>query len=496
MKIELLTTEEIKKAERAAISEGLTESILMEKAGKAVVDVILREFSPGSILVFCGSGKNGGDGKVVARLLTEKGWPVEIVSLIDLPSSEKIANAITQADIIIDALLGTGVSRNLEGDILKIVKLINASSKPVVAIDLPTGIETDSGGCWGEAIQATHTVTFCRAKPGHFLLPGRLCTGKLFVKNIGIVDALIPEPTHYLNSPALWKEYLKEPQPYDHKYTRGACLIAGSGAMPGALKLAALAARRVGAGLVRLTCKNEEYPILASEVLGDIIAPLSSAEEFLTYIRNPHHKALLWGTGAFPKESTKEQANLLLSTQKPCVLDGGALSSFEGKTLELTSHLHENVILTPHEGEFLRLFPHLAFLQNKAEKAQKAAAEAGAVIVLKGYDTIIAAPNGKVIINANAPATLATAGTGDILAGLMVGLLAQGLPPFQAAAAAVWIHGEAASRKGLGLIAEDLLDEIPPVLQLLCVLSVSHITSKKKHLYQQVHELAQKILKG
>ncbi len=270
---------------------------------------------------------------------------------------------------------------------------------------------------------------------------------------------------HEINGPALWKKDLKIPQPSDHKYTRGACLIVGNDCMPGALRLAALAARRIGAGLVRITCKVEDYPILASSAWGDIITPLKTDEECLEWAKDERFKALLWGVGALPQESTRTQTLLLLSTKKPCVLDGGALSSFEGKTETLRGHLHEGVILTPHEGEFLRLFPHLAFLKNREEKAQRAAVEMGTIVVLKGHPTIIASPQGDIIVNTNAPATLATAGTGDVLAGLMVGLLAQGLSHLSAAEAAVWIHGEAAKRKGIGLIAEDLSGEIPAVLQ-------------------------------
>lgn len=467
MKNVLLTTEELRIVEKAACAQGISEKTLMERAGAAVVNIILNHFSPCQTVVLCGPGKNGGDAQIVAHLLKEKGWPVEIINLTNLPPSEELQHAFHQAQLIVDGLFGIGLTRPLEGNSLELVKLINVSEKPVVSIDIPSGIDSNSGASSRDAVRATYTVTFFKARPGHYLLPGRLYRGKLFVEDIGVSDQLLPSTPYHLNTPSLWKKDLKEPQPLDHKYTRGACLIVGSGSMPGALRLAALAARRVGAGLVRLTCKVEEYPILASSVWGEIITPLTSAKEFLKWATDDRFKALLWGTGALPKASTQEQALLLLSTKKPCVLDGGALSSFEGKTLKLTSHLHQNVILTPHEGEFLRLFPHLAFLNNKAEKALKAAAEAGAIIVLKGYDTVIASPQGELIINANAPATLATAGTGDVLAGLIVGLLAQGLPPFQAAAAAVWMHGEAASRKGLGLIAEDLLNEIPGVLQLL-----------------------------
>jgi len=463
---ELLTEEEMRAIEETYMkAEGISEDILMERAGKAVTEVILEKFSPSRTLVLCGPGKNGGDGKIVARHLQEKGWPVNIITLEHMPIVKDLQKAFDEAELIVDALVGTGLSRPLEGDILRLVERMNAAAKPIVSIDIPTGIDTNSGACCGDAVRATYTVTFFRARPGHYLLPGRVYTGRLFIKDIGMPDTYLPQTTYCVNTPALWKSALKDPQPMDHKYTRGACLIIGNGCMPGAIRLASLGARRIGAGLVRLLCKSEEYPIFAGLAWGDVITPLVSAQEFLDVIGDGRYKALLWGVGAFSKESTRDQALLLLKTKKPCVLDGGALSSFEGNTQELTNHLHSDAILTPHEGEFIRLFPHLAFLKNKAEKAQKAATETGAVIVLKGYDTIIASPEGKLIINANAPATLATAGTGDVLAGLMVGLLAQGLYAFQAAAAAVWIHGEAANRKGLGLIAEDLLDEIPAVLQ-------------------------------
>jgi NAD(P)H-hydrate epimerase len=461
----LLTVEEMRAAEAAVMATGISEETLRERAGEGVAQVLFKEFTPCKTVVFCGPGKNGGDGQVVARLLKEKGWPVVLMTLQDLASLERVEESLEQADLIVDGLLGAGLTRPLEGDMRHVVNLMNAADKPIVSIDIPSGVDTDSGECCGGAVRATHTVTFVRARPGHYLLPGRLHRGKLFVKDIGVSDTCLP-PLHIsLNSPSLWS--LKEPQPFDHKYTRGACFVMGNGCMPGAVKLAALAARRIGAGLVRLVCKGEEYPIFASTAWGDVISPTTSAQEFLELAQDERFKAFLWGTGALPRESTSEQTLLLLSLKKACVLDGGALSSFEEKAHLLMAHLHHDVILTPHEGEFLRLFPHLAFLGNKAEKAQKAALESGSVIVLKGFDTIIASPDGDLIINANAPATLATAGTGDVLAGLMVGLLAQGLPPFQAAAAAVWIHGEAASRYGLGLIAEDLIDEIPRVLQLL-----------------------------
>ncbi len=474
MRTELLTSDEMKLAEDAVLAEGVSEEMLMEKAGEGVADEIRNHFSQCSTIVVCGPGKNGGDGKVVARLLENAGWPVKVLHFNDLPSHEELKSLFEQTDLIVDGLFGTGLSRPLEGEIKTLVDLMNDSNKPIVAIDIPSGIDSNSGTCYGASIKAKITVTFLRAKPGHFLIPGRIHTGELVVKDIGIPDRLLPPVTHYLNTPSLWEHFITEPQPLDHKYSRGACLVVGDGCMPGAIRLATYAARRVGAGLVRLMCKNEEYPIYASSAWGEIVTPIATAKEYLEWATDKRFKALLWGPGALPKQSTLEQALLLLSTKKPCVLDGGALSSFEGNAQLLSSHIHPNVILTPHEGEFIRLFPHLAFLNNKAEKVRNAAIEVGAVVVLKGFDTIIASPSGEVIINANAPATLATAGTGDVLAGMMVGLLAQGLDPFIAAAAAVWMHGDAASRRGLGLIAEDIIEEIPAVLQSLKFLDRSN----------------------
>jgi hydroxyethylthiazole kinase-like uncharacterized protein yjeF len=268
-----------------------------------------------------------------------------------------------------------------------------------------------------------------------------------------------------INHPSLWKKDLRDPQSTDHKYTRGACLIIGNGCMPGALRLAAIAARRSGAGLVRITCDPQDYPILASTTWGDIITPIHKPEELDLWPQDTRFKAFLWGTGALTSEFVRNQTLRLLSSKKACVLDGGALSSFEGHHESLINHLHENVILTPHEGEFQKIFPHLESLKNKPEKALKAAQESQAVVVLKGHNTAIANPQGKIVMDTGAPATLATAGTGDVLAGLILGFLAQGLPPFQAACAGVWIQGMAASRYGLGLIAEDLLGEIPGVLK-------------------------------
>lgn len=467
MNNELLTAEDVNAVEQSAIATGISEQVLMERAGESVVEVILEKFTPCPTVIFCGLGKNGGDGKVVARLLRAKGWLVEIINLDTLPPLEKIEALLRETDLIVDALFGTGLSRPLEETVLKLVSLINASSKPVVSIDIPTGIETNSGAYSMDCIRATYTVTFFRARTGHYLLPGREYRGELVVKDLGVPHSCLPPIKAHLNCPSLWNHLLKTPQPCDHKYDRSPSLIVATGCMPGAIRLASLSARRAGAGLLRVICKREEYALFATTAWGEIITPVSSAEDFLKWVEDKHFNAVLWGTGTSPHDSIREQAITILLTKKSCVLDGGALSSFEGKTTELTSHLHEKVILTPHEGEFLRLFPHLAFLKSKTEKALKAAAEAGAVIVLKGYDTVIASPQGEVIINANAPTTLATAGTGDVLAGLMVSLLGQGLAPVQAAAAAVWIHGEAANHKGLGLIAEDLLPEIPSVLQLL-----------------------------
>lgn len=465
MNTQLLTAEDVKEVEHAAIAVGISEQILMERAGEGVSEVILEKFSPCPVVVFCGFGKNGGDGKITARLLKEKGWPVEVVDLNDLPPLEKIENLLSQTGLIVDALLGTGLSRPLDETLQMLVTMINGALKPIVSIDIPTGIDTTSGACCMAWIHATYTVTFFRARTGHYLLPGRDYRGELIVKDLGISDDLLPPIVPHLNAPCLWNDFLTTPRSLDHKYDRGPCLIVATGCMPGAIRLASLAARRCGAGLVRVMCKREEYALFATTAWGEIITPVTSADEFLKWTEDQHFKALLWGSGTYPHDSTREQAITVLLAKKPCVLDGGALSSFAGKASELTNHLHENVILTPHEGEFLRLFPHLAFLKNKAEKALKAAAEVGVIIVLKGNDTVIASPQGELIINANAPTTLSTGGTGDVLAGLMVSLLAQGLPPLQAASAAVWIHGEAANHRGLGLIAEDLLPEIPSVLQ-------------------------------
>lgn len=461
---QLLTVENVKALEQVAITAGISEDILMERAAESVRKTIFKKFSPTTTVVFCGPGKNGKDGKRVAQLLQERDWPVKMVELENLPPFEIIEQYLDDAWLIIDAIFGTGLNRPLEGDVLTLVTMINAARGSVLSIDIPTGIETDSGACFPEAIRARYTVSFFGPRLGHYLYPGREYRGSLKIDSLGVPDVWMPPVTTHLNDPIAWVKSVKDPGPCDHKYSRGACLVVATGCMPGAVRLATLAARRAGAGLLRVICKREEYPIYAATAWGEIITPVGSAEEFFEWIDHKNFKSLLWGVGTQASDFAREQALSILLTKKPCVLDGGALSSFADKTAELRDHLHENVVLTPHEGEFHRIFPHLAFLTNKAEKTLKAAVETGAVIVLKGNDTVIAAPHGQIIVNWNAPTTLATAGSGDVLAGMITSLLAQGVPPCQAASAAVWMHGEAANRKGPGLIAEDLPDEIPGVL--------------------------------
>ena len=262
MKTKLLTVTNLRTADALAVKNGISEDTLMQHAGDAVVDVITSRFTPVETAIFAGPGNNGGDALVVKKGLEERGWSVHLVSTDNNFSSQSVKDILINSDLIVDGLLGSGLTRPLEGSILKCVELINESKKTVVSIDVPTGIEGTSGSCFGSAVKATLTVTFTASRLGHYLLPGRSLSGEVIVKDIGIPPKLIPDSTNFLNSPALWVNELKTPSPYDHKYSRGACLIFGNGSMPGALRLSSMSARRVGAGLVRITCNDKDYSLL------------------------------------------------------------------------------------------------------------------------------------------------------------------------------------------------------------------------------------------
>jgi NAD(P)H-hydrate epimerase len=473
----LLSAAEMRAADAATIAGGIPGIELMERAGRAVAQAAVRHWPGRSVLVLCGPGNNGGDGFVAARHLQAAGVEVRLALL---GARERLTGDAARAagrwhdeigelsaavlggeQLVIDALFGTGLTRPLEGVARAAVEAIAERGQDCLAVDLPSGLDSDTGGILGAAAQANVTVTFGRAKPAHYLLPGRALCGDLRIMDIGISEQVIAGlgAQCWLNGPWLWRRRLAWPAPASHKYTRGHVLILGGGRMTGAGRLAARAARRAGAGMVTLLAPVPSLPLYAADQPGLITAPIGELE---TYLPDPRISAVLIGPGAGRGDVTRHRVLQVLATGKPTVLDADALTVFADAPQELMDAVKGPVLLTPHEGEFARLF---ALHGSKLGRAKAAAKASGAALLLKGYDTVLADPEGRVAINANAPATLATAGAGDVLAGIALALLGQGMTPFDAGAAAAWLHGAAGARKGVGLVAEDLPEALPEILR-------------------------------
>lgn len=437
--IPVLTAEEMRAADMAAIAGGTPQATLVKRAGAALASIIMGYYSPRRAVVVAGSGNNGADGHIAADILKNAGWNLSVIT-----PDDDVTAAVMGADLVIDALLGTGLNKNVDGAYANAIAAINASGVPVVAVDIPSGINATTGRVMGCAVRAEFTVSFAAAKRGHYLLPGKEHTGRLHVVDIGIEVA---DAGAYLNAPDLWE--LPNPSLSSHKYSRGHALVMGGQiSSMGAAKLTANAALKVGAGAVSVICDKETLPIYAASLAAVMTKPAGSMDEFYKIIHEPRVSALAIGPGAGVNEQTMAHAGAMLETKKPCVLDADALQK------DLLPLMHEHTVITPHAGEFTRLFGEAA---DKMAAVAAALAKFPGVLVYKGSDTVIASRGRKLVINANAPATLATAGSGDVLAGIITGLLAQGMDAFDAACAGVWLHGEAAGRLGRFMTAEDLL---------------------------------------
>jgi hydroxyethylthiazole kinase-like uncharacterized protein yjeF len=466
-------------ADRLTIAGGVAGTVLMEKAGCAVADAISRRFPPRPVTVLCGQGNNGGDGFVAARILAERGWPVRLALLGDRAAPKGDAawaaslwpgdveplavEALDAAGLVVDAIFGAGLARPIEGMAAEIITALNERRIPVIAVDVPSGVDGATGEIQGVAPKAALTVTFFRRKPGHLLLPGRTQCGETLVAPIGIEAAVLDTiaPDIIANHPAWWLGQFPRVEASGHKYSRGHALVAGGEQMTGAARLAARAAARVGAGLVTVAAPEPAFAIYAAALTEVIVAPIAGVEDFATLLADKRRNAALIGPGAGTHPETRDKVLKILAAGKSTVLDADALTVFADSPAVLFDAIKSPCALAPHEGEFARLFDTTG---SKLDRARRAAKTSGAVIVLKGADTVIAAPDGRAAINENAPPTLATAGSGDVLAGLTVGLLTQGMPVFEAAATAVWLHGAAAHAFGAGLVAEDLIETLPAVL--------------------------------
>jgi hydroxyethylthiazole kinase-like uncharacterized protein yjeF len=492
--IELLTPEQMAQADRFAIAAGTLGMVLMERAGLAVADAAMGAMLAGSrAVVVAGPGNNGGDGFVAARILRERGYAARVLLLGELDDLRGDAAeaarrwggaverahpaTIADADLVIDALFGAGLARSVDGLAADLIAAINAAGVPVLAVDLPSGISGTTGAVMGIAVKATETVTFFRRKPGHLLMPGRLHCGSITLADIGIPPAALEaiRPNTFANTPDLWGAVLPVPHPAAHKYARGhAVAVSGGLASTGAARLAARGALRAGAGLVTIASPRESLTVHAAGALAIMVRPIDGAAELSALLTDRRFNAVVLGPGGGVGPGMREQVGAALAGERAVVLDADALTSFEDDPEALFGAIKGRdggtTVLTPHEGEFSRLFKNtrdVIDVPSKLEKVIVAAARTGAVVLLKGPDSAVASPDGRAAIAENAPPWLATAGSGDVLAGLIVGLLAQRMPGFEAACAGVWLHGEAGNEAGPGLISEDLPEVLPAVYRRL-----------------------------
>lgn len=484
---EILTNAQMARADALAIEAGTPGFTLMKNAGAAAAAEIKKRFKNRKALVLCGPGNNGGDGFVIAALLKKAGWNIRVASLVPVgqlkgdaakaakmwkgaisdfqsvrlpPPRPSSLSARTpsphwgEAELVVDAVFGTGFQGRLKEPVVSLFKKIKKNRCAVAAIDIPSGVNGDTGAADKNALSAALTVTFCRKKLGHVLEPGKSLCGEIVVADIGIKDSVVRRAgcAALENGPELWRGFLPRKKAGGHKYDYGHAIIYGAPELTGATRLAAEACARIGAGLVTVLS-----PEKVANVYRRTLAPHVMVREDLKW-DDRRVTARLYGPGGVAK-------GVRLKFDVPAVLDAGALRISPPFIPPLAGGKRSKggaVVLTPHEGEFKRMFPKLK--GSKPDRAKAAAKKSGCIVVLKGPDTVIADPGGRAVINVNAPPWLATAGTGDVLAGMITGLLAQEMEPFQAACAAVWMHGEAARLHGPGLVAGDMQRLIPGVL--------------------------------
>lgn len=500
--VELLLPAEMSEADRLTIEQGKQGSVLMERAGRAVAQAALRLLGEdrGRVAVLCGPGNNGGDGFVAARILQEHGVDATVGLLgarDDLHGDAAIAAKhwtgpamplasldFEDAALVIDALFGAGLSRDIDGAAKTAILRLNGWSKrrgrPVLAIDVPSGIDGASGLVRGVAAEASATITFFRLKPGHFLMPGRLFCGSLTLADIGIDPQILGTiaPQTSLNVPALWAKVFPIPRLASHKYKRGHALVVSGGlAHTGAARLAARGALRAGAGLVTVATPSVALAVHAAALTAVMTHVCDSPEDLEDILNDRRKNAVVLGPGLGVGQNTRDLVLAALTSieiegdenepPRALVLDADALASFAKDQQALFTAIKasaHHVVLTPHDGEFAKLFgPFISLTGSKLTRTRDAAVLSGATVLLKGADTTVAEPGGRVSIAASDAPWLATAGSGDVLSGLIAGLLAQAMPAFEAASAAVWVHADAAQRFGPGLISEDISEMIPEV---------------------------------
>ena len=482
----LLTPAEMTRCDAAAAASGLDSFGLMERAGQAVAASALRHFGDiARFAVLCGPGNNGGDGYVAARALAASGCKVDVFhlgepgqmkgdartarALCSLPSAPLVDYVPRPGDLVIDALFGAGLARAVPAQVIAVIAAVRAAGVPVLAVDLPSGLCGERGIPLGAAFAATRTVTFMTRKPGHVLLPGRSLCGALEVFDIGIPHRLVEKAWDgkpWVNDPGRWVAVMPREGADSHKFKRGHLVVfSGSATHTGAARLAAQAGFRAGAGLVTVAAPCDALAVNATSLTAVMLREIEDGEQLAEWLEDTRLSTFVLGPAFGIGEKARDFVKLL--AQRSLVLDADGISAFRDDPTQLFSLFaggETRLVLTPHEGEFARLFPDIAADETlgKVAKARGAAARAHGVVIYKGADTVIAAPDGRAAINTTAPPWLATAGSGDVLAGITGGLLAQGVPAFEAACAAVFLHGETADLLGRGMTAEDLADSVRP----------------------------------
>jgi ADP-dependent NAD(P)H-hydrate dehydratase / NAD(P)H-hydrate epimerase len=473
---EILSVAEMAAADRAAVERGTPTPVLMERAGEAVAQAVRARYARCPVVIWCGPGDNGGDGYVVARHLRRRGWQVVVEAAyppstdaarwaagrwrgeVRPPSTELVAGTL-----YIDALFGAGLSRPLEGEVAKLARLSREQPLTIVAVDTPSGLHGDTGKPLGEAaFRADLTVTFHRRKRAHVLVEGRKACGEIIVADIGLLSAETSDL--FENTPALWRARFPWPALDAHKHTRGRLkVVSGEMWNTGAARLAARGGLRIGAGAVTVLSPPGALATNAAHLEAIMLAPFGAEADLA--VAAEEADAVIIGPAAGVGEATARNLQALAGTGAALVVDADALTSFKHDPETLFACLDRDDVLTPHPGEFERIFPGLLVQSpERIAAAREAARRAGAVVLLKGADTVIAAPDGRAAVSLNGTPWLATAGSGDVLAGFIGGLIAQGMESFEAACAGAWIHAECGARHGAGLIAEDLPGLAPAVL--------------------------------
>lgn len=473
---EILTVAEMAAADRAAVLRGTPTPVLMERAGEAVARAVRARYAHRPVVIWCGPGDNGGDGYVAARRLRGRGWRV-VVEAASPPATDaarwaasrwkgevrSLSTELSIDTLYIDALFGAGLSRPLEGAVAQLARACQEKPLSVVAVDTPSGLHGDTGRPLGDlAFSAELTVTFHRRKRAHVLVEGRKACGEIVVADIGLWAA--EGAALFENDPELWAGRFPWPALDAHKHSRGRLkVVSGEAWNTGAARLSARGALRIGAGAVTLLSPPNALAVNAAHLEAVMLAPFESEVDLATAAEQAD--VVIIGPAAGVGEATARNLQALARTGAALVVDADALTSFRHDPEALFACLDRDDVLTPHPGEFERIFPGL--LTKSPERiaaAREAARLAGAVVLLKGADTVIAAPDGRAAVSLNGAPWLATAGSGDVLAGFIGGLIAQGMESFEAACAGAWIHAACGGRHGPGLIAEDLPGLAPGVL--------------------------------